>query len=77
MFESFEYLCYGSTTIYNILILLVRGSTLDVRMSMSESDIYRGQILTSKVDPHAIKVKTTQSAQNQHFSFWPLIHVWP
>ena len=28
---SFEYFCYGSTTIINILILSVRGSTSDVR----------------------------------------------
>ena len=41
---SFKYLCYGSTTIRNILILSVRGPTLDVR------------ILTSKVDPLAVRI---------------------
>ena len=30
-FRSSEYLCYMSTAIINILILSVRGSTLDVR----------------------------------------------
>ena len=29
--DSFEYLCYGSTTVRNIFILTVRGSTVDVR----------------------------------------------
>ena len=30
--DSFEYLCYGSTTIINIFTLTVRGSTLVVRI---------------------------------------------
>ena len=42
---SFEYLCYGSTAIRNILILLVLGSS--VRVS-SESDVYRRQIVRIK-----------------------------
>ena len=42
--DSFEYLCYGSTATRNIVILTVWGSTLDVR------------ILTSKVDPRAVRV---------------------
>ena len=29
---SFEYLCYGSTTIINILLLSVRGASLYVRI---------------------------------------------
>ena len=41
---SFEYLCYGSMTIRNILILPVQGSTLDLR------------ILASKVDPLAVRI---------------------
>ena len=47
---SFEYpgLCYWSTAIINILILTVRGSTY--------SDVYRRQILTTKVDPRAVRV---------------------
>ena len=39
----FEYLCYGSTTIINSLILLVLGP-----FYTSESDVYRRQILTYK-----------------------------
>ena len=31
--DSFEYICYGLTVIINSLILLKRGSTLDVRIS--------------------------------------------
>ena len=31
-FRFIEYLCYESTAIINILILSVRGSTLDVRI---------------------------------------------
>ena len=67
--DSFEYLCYGSTTIRNIFILTARGSTLDVRILRlqtsdsddkrrlkSESDVYRRQILTTKVDPRAVRV---------------------
>ena len=41
--DSFEYLCYGSTTIRNIFILTVWGST------------YR-QILMTKVYPRAVRV---------------------
>ena len=39
--DSFEYLCYGSTTIRNMFTLIVRGSTLDVRnrrLQTSDSD---------------------------------------
>ena len=46
---SFEYLCYGSTAIINSFPLTVRGSTLD----------FRRQILTSNVDPRALRVKCT------------------
>ena len=35
-----------------MLILTVRGSTL-----VSESDVYRRQILSAKVDPHSVRVK--------------------
>ena len=47
--DSFEYLCYGSTDIRNIFPLTARGTTLDVK-------IYRRQILTTKVDPCAVRV---------------------
>ena len=46
LFASFEYLCNGSTAIIHILVLLVRGPTLDVRFVL-----YRRQIMTSKVGP--------------------------
>ena len=42
--DSFENLCYRSTVIINILILLARGD----RLYTSESDVYRRQILTYK-----------------------------
>ena len=41
--DSFEYLCYGSTTIRNMFTLTVRGST-------------RRQILTAKVYPQTVGV---------------------
>ena len=47
--DSFEYLCYGSNAIINIFTLTARGLTL-------ESDVYRRQILTTKVDPRTVKV---------------------
>ena len=51
--DSFEYLCYGSTTIENICILTLWGSTLDVRILR----LYRRQILTIKADPRAVRVE--------------------
>ena len=48
---SFEYLCYGSTTVINILILSAREPSLDVR-----NDVYKERILTSEVDPRAKRV---------------------
>ena len=41
--DSFEYICYGSTTIRNMFTLTVRGST-------------RRQILTSKVYSQTVMV---------------------
>ena len=49
--DPFKYLCYGTTTTINIFPFTVRGSPL-------ESDVYRRQILTSKVDPRAERVPT-------------------
>ena len=49
---SFEYLCYGSTAIKNILILSVRN-----RLYTSESHVYKRQILTYKDGPRAERVK--------------------
>ena len=55
--ELFEYmyLCYGSATIKNMFTLTARGSTLDV---------YRRQILTTTVDPCAVKVNVCQHKQS-------------
>ena len=52
---------HGSTTVRNILILLVRGPSLS-----SESDVYRRQILTYKDDPRAVRVKANLSNLNVH-----------
>ena len=51
LFDSFEYLCYGSTAIINISILLVRN-----QLYTSESDVYRRPILTYKDDRRAVRV---------------------
>ena len=50
---SFEYLCYGSTTIINSFTFTVPRSL--------ESDVCRRQILTSKVDARAVRVNIVQS----------------
>ena len=50
----FEYICYRSTVIGNILIFLVRG-----RLYTSESDVYRRQILTYKDGPRTERVNLT------------------
>ena len=64
--DSFEYLCYGSTAIRYIFTLTVRGSTLVVRiwrLQTSDSDDWslsprcKGEILTTKVDPRAVRAK--------------------
>ena len=49
---SFEYLYYGSTAIIHVLILSVRGPSLDCLYSL-ESDFCRLQILTKKDSFHA------------------------
>ena len=46
--DSFEFLCYGSTGIINILIFSARGHHYT-----SESDVYIRQILTYKDGPRA------------------------
>ena len=50
--DSFEYLCYGSTAI-GIFLLLQCGDQLQ----LSESDVYRRQILTTKVNSRTVRVK--------------------
>ena len=54
LFDSFEYLCYGSTAVKNILILLVRD-----RLYKFESGVYRRQILTFKDGTRAERVDVT------------------
>ena len=44
--DSFEYLCYGSTASRNIF-------------KSTASDVYRRQILSTNVDPRALRAKTT------------------
>ena len=51
---SLEYLCYVSTTIINSLPFQCED-----RLQTSESDVYRRQLLTSKVDPRAERVDGT------------------
>ena len=46
--DSFEYLCYASTVIINIFYFYCVG--------IWESDVYRRQILTTKVYPRAVRV---------------------
>ena len=55
-FPLFEYLCQGSTGLYKYLTLSVRGPILDVRIWLL-SEVYRRQILTSKVGPRAERAK--------------------
>ena len=53
------YLFYGSTAI-EIFLLLQRGD----RLESSESDVYGRQILTTEVDPRAVRVNTTRHWTN-------------
>ena len=48
--DVFPFICYWSTAIIYIVTLTVRGSTWT-----SESDVNKRQILTSKVDPRAVR----------------------
>ena len=50
--DSFEYLCYGSTDIRNIFTLY--SAEIDL---VSESDVYRRQIMMTKVDLRTVKDK--------------------
>ena len=50
--DSFEYLCYGSKAIRNIFTLTVQD-----RHWSTECDVYRRQILSTKVDPRVVRVK--------------------
>ena len=57
--DSFEYLCYGSTAIINIVSLSVHD-----RLYTSESDVYRCQVLTYKDDPRTVRAKLTFTPLN-------------
>ena len=59
--DSFEYLCFGSTTIRNIVILSVRGPSLNVRIG------HRRQSLTYKEGPRAERVKVNLYFENPHY----------
>ena len=48
---SFEYPCYGSYAIIKMLLFQCGG-----RLYTAESDVYRRQNLTFKVDPRAVRV---------------------
>ena len=37
--DTFEYLCYESTAIINILILTMRGSTIAARVNYGHGDV--------------------------------------
>ena len=55
----FEYLCYGSAAIKHISLFQCRD-----RFETSESDVYRRQILTSKVGPCVEEVKLSRHLSN-------------
>ena len=54
----FEYICYESIAIINSFTLPARGLTLDVR----------SRILTTKVDPRAVKVQVIRWSPGSSFS---------
>ena len=57
--DSFEYLCYRSTAIRNMCTLSPEGSSLVDR-------ICRRQILSTKVDPRAVRVKHQMLFKNNY-----------
>ena len=50
---SFDYLCYGST----VIVIFLASFSAGVDFRSSESDVYRRQILTSKVEPRTEKFR--------------------
>ena len=58
---SFEYLCYGFVAIKHISLFQCR-----YRFETSESDVYRRQILTSKVGPRVERVKLSRRLSNYY-----------
>ena len=61
---SFEYLCYASTVIINIFYFYCVG--------IWESDVYRRQILTTKVYPRAVRVNVFLKV-HVYLLIWDLI----
>ena len=49
-------------------IYLLLGLQCGDRLYSSESDVYRRQILTTKIDPFAVKLKRLSSSFNDSFS---------
>ena len=54
---SFQYLCYGVTALRNIFTLYSEVIDFSRQNRQNQSDIYRRQILTTKVNPCAVRVK--------------------
>ena len=51
--DLFEYLCYGSTIIRNIFYSYSAGINFS-RQNLTSTNV---MILTTKVDPHAVRVR--------------------
>ena len=61
--ESFVYLCFGSTAIRNSFTL----NSAWIDFSRQSTDVYRLQILTTKVDPHTVRVNNSLHCILQDF----------
>ena len=79
--DSFEYLSHESTAFRNMVIVLLRGSSLYVkiwRLQTSDSDVYRLQILTStdfrfwRLQTSDSDVYRLQILTSTDFRFWRL-----
>ena len=74
---SFEYVCYESIRPLEIILILQSGD----RFQTSESDVYRRQIMTSEVDPRAVRVSFICDIVNAHIYQVvkppDLIHIYP
>ena len=53
---SFQYLCYGVTALRNIFTLYSEVIDFSRQNRQNQSDVYRRQILTTKVNPCAVRV---------------------
>ena len=61
--DSFEYLCYGSTAIINIVTL-------------TESDVCRRQIMTTKFNPRTVRVNRGQVLEMTEMTEMSQVFVW-